>query len=204
MTAATAVARTSMLANGRAGGAGNKNRPGPRAGARAAAAKMLYIWRGPQQAQLSKYKDAYPNQQSANFVVPIVVILFLGVVYVMTQRAGGGFVSFVLMGGAAATMVYWTVFLLRMLREQKPRYARREQESKNWVYDLIRDGESFVFVAEVPGPDDKIAVRLVDGVLYVRGSGGFGKEIPIEGSESMQVVDFKYRNGVLTLRIKDA
>ena len=163
---------------------------------------MLYIWHGRRWAQLSKYKDAYSTRHSANFVVPIVIILFLGVVYVMTQRIGGGFVSFVLIGAASVTMVYWAVVLTRMLRSQKPRYARREQESKNWVYDLIRDGDSFVFVAEVPGPDDKIAVRLIDGVLYVRGSGGFGKEIPIEGSSDMQVVDFKYRNGVLTLRIK--
>jgi len=58
-----------------------------------------------------------------------------------------------------------------------------------------------VFVAEVPGPDDKIMVRLIDGMLYVRGTGEFSKEVPIEGSKEMQVTDFKYRNGVLTLRI---
>jgi len=45
-------------------------------------------------------------------------------------------------------------------------------------------------------------VRLIDGVLYVRGTGNFSKEIPIEGSDDMQIFDFKYRNGVLTLRIK--
>ena len=64
-----------------------------------------------------------------------------------------------------------------------------------------KSGE-FVFVAEVPGPEDKIAVRLVDGMLYVRGTGGFSKEVPIEGANEMQIFDFKYRNGVLTLRIK--
>ena len=32
-----------------------------------------------------------------------------------------------------------------------------------------------VFVAEVPGPEDKIAVRLIDGILYIRGSQGFFK-----------------------------
>ena len=42
----------------------------------------------------------------------------------------------------------------------------------------------------------------VDGILYVRGTGGFSKEIPIEGANEMQIFDFKYRNGVLTLRIK--
>ena len=91
-----------------------------------------------------------------------------------------------------------------MAVDQKPTtYEQaREQETKNWVYDLIKGEEEFVFVAEVPGPEDKIAVRLVDGILYVRGTGGFSKEVPIEGANGMQIFDFKYRNGVLTLRIK--
>ncbi len=59
-----------------------------------------------------------------------------------------------------------------------------------------------MFVAEVPGPEDKIAVRLIDNILYIRGTAGFSKEVPIENSHDMQISDFKYRNGVLTLRIK--
>jgi HSP20 family molecular chaperone IbpA len=90
-----------------------------------------------------------------------------------------------------------------MTKDQKPLYSKmREQETKNWVYDLIKGENEFVFVSEVPGPEDKIAVRLVDGMLYIRGTGGFSKEIPIEGVKEMQIFDFKYRNGVLTLRIK--
>ena len=89
-----------------------------------------------------------------------------------------------------------------MAKAQKPKYTMKEQESKTWVYDLIKGEQEFVFVAEVPGPEDKIMVRLIEGVLYVRGSGGFSKEVPIEGSNDMQIFDFKYRNGVLTLRVK--
>lgn len=151
---------------------------------------------------MSSYKKAYPGQQSLNFVVPILIILFLGIVYIMTQRSGGGFVSFVLIGGAAVTMFYWARILIKMTRDQKPKYSIREQESKNWVYDLIRGDDEFVFVAEVPGPEDKIMVRLIDGILYVRGSGGFSKEVPIEGAGGMQILDFKYKNGVLTLIIR--
>jgi len=77
----------------------------------------------------------------------------------------------------------------------------KRSRGKDWVYDLIRGDNELVFVAEVPGPDDKIMVRLIDGILYVRGSGGFSKEVPIEGSQEMKITDFKYRNGVLTLRI---
>ena len=152
---------------------------------------------------LASYKGAYSNEQSLNFVIPIIVILFLGIIYIMTQRADSGFVSFILIGAAALTMFYWVKVLKKMTKDQKPLYQQsREQETKNWVYDLIKNEGEFVFVAEVPGPEDKIAVRLVDGMLYIRGTMGFSKEIPIEGANSMQIFDFKYRNGVLTLRIK--
>ena len=151
---------------------------------------------------LASYKGTYSNEQSLNFVIPIMVILFLGIIYIMTQRSGSGFVSFILIGAAAITMFYWVHVLKKMTKEQKPVYNAREQETKNWVYDLIKGEGDFVFVAEVPGPEDKIAVRLIDGILYIRGYVGFSKEVSIEGSNEMKIVDFKYRNGVLTLRIK--
>ncbi len=151
---------------------------------------------------MASYKGAYSNEQSLNFVIPIMVILFVGIIYVMSQRSGTGFVSFILIGAAAITMIYWARVLLNMTKELKPKYTIREQEVKNWVYDLIKGEQEFVFVAEVPGPEDKIAVRLIDSTLYIRGSAGFSKEVPIENASDMQIFDFKYRNGVLTLRIK--
>ena len=152
---------------------------------------------------MSKFSNtsSYTNEKSLNFVIPIVVLLFIGIIYLMTQRADGSFVNFILIGVATITTVYWVHILKKMLKNVKPKYTAREAEAKNWVYDLIKGENQFVFVAEVPGPDDKIMVRLIDGILYVRGSGGFSKEVTIEGSNQMQITDFKYRNGVLTLRI---
>ena len=152
---------------------------------------------------MSKFSNttSYTNEKSLNFVIPIVILLFIGIIYVMSQRADGSFVSFILIGVATITTIYWARVLKKMLKNVKPKYTAREAEAKNWVYDLIKGEKQFVFVAEVPGPDDKIMVRLIDGILYVRGTGGFSKEVPIEGSNEMQVADFKYRNGVLTLRI---
>ena len=152
---------------------------------------------------MSKFSNtsSYTNEKSLNFVIPIVVLLFIGIIYVMSQRADGSFVSFILIGVATITTIYWARVLKKMLKNVKPKYTAREAEAKNWVYDLIKGENQFVFVSEVPGPDDKIMVRLIDGMLYVRGSGGFSKEVQIEGSNQMQITDFKYRNGVLTLRI---
>ena len=152
---------------------------------------------------MSKFSNtsSYTNEKSLNFVIPIIVLLFIGVIYVMTQRADGSFVNFILIGVATVTTIYWVHILKKMLKNIKPKYTAREAEAKNWVYDLIKGDNQFVFVAEVPGPDDKIMVRLIDGMLYIRGSGGFSKEVQIEGSNQMKISDFKYRNGVLTLRI---
>jgi len=152
---------------------------------------------------LSKFSNtsSYTNEKSLNFVIPIIVLLFIGIIYIMTQRADGSFVNFILIGVATITTIYWVHILKKMLKNVKPKYTAREAEAKNWVYDLIKGDNQFVFVAEVPGPDDKIMVRLIDGMLYIRGSGGFSKEVQIEGSNQMKISDFKYRNGVLTLRI---
>ncbi len=143
----------------------------------------------------------YTDQKSLNFVIPIILLLGIGVIYVMTQKSDTSFANFILVGAAAITIIYWVPTLKKLVVENKPKYTAKEAEAKNWVYDLIRGDNELVFVAEVPGPDDKIMVRLIDGILYVRGSGGFSKEVPIEGSQEMKITDFKYRNGVLTLRI---
>ena len=152
---------------------------------------------------LSKFSNtpSYTIEKSLNFVIPIVVLLCIGVVYMMSQRAEGNFVNFILIGVATITTFYWVRVIKKMLKNVKPKYTAREAEAKNWVYDLIKGENQFVFVAEVPGPDDKIMVRLIEGILYVRGTGGFSKEVQIEGSNQMKISDFKYRNGVLTLRI---
>ena len=152
---------------------------------------------------LSKFSSTSPQtlEKSLNFVIPIAVLLCIGVVYMLSQRAEGNFVNFILIGVATITTIYWVRVLKKMLKNVKPKYTAREAEAKNWVYDLIKGENQFVFVAEVPGPDDKIMVRLIEGILYVRGTGGFSKEVQIEGSNQMKISEFKYRNGVLTLRI---
>ena len=141
------------------------------------------------------------NENSLNFIIPIIVLVVIGVIYVMSLKSDSNFANFILIGVAAITTFYWVHILKKMTKDQKPKFKVREAEAKNWVYDLIKGDNQFVFVSEVPGPDDKIMVRLIDGILYVRGSGGFSKEVVIEGSNQMQITDFKYRNGVLTLQI---
>ena len=130
------------------------------------------------------------------------VLLFLGVVYITSLRANQGYVSFILIGSAAVVMIYWVRVLKNMTKNVQPQYTAKESDTKNWVYDLIKGENEIVFVAEVPGPEDVVSVRLIDGILYIRGAGRFSKDVPIEVTPDMGIHDFKYRNGVLTLRIR--
>lgn len=151
---------------------------------------------------MASYKKRYSNDKSLDFIIPLMVLLFLGIVYIMSLRATQGYVSFILIGAAAVVMIYWVRVLKNMTKNVQPQYTAKESDTKNWVYDLIKGESEIVFVAEVPGPEDVVSVRLIDGILYIKGAGRFSKEIPIEVTPDMGIHDFKYRNGVLTLRIK--
>ncbi len=151
---------------------------------------------------LTSYKSRYSNDKSFDFIIPLMVLLFLGIVYVLSLRNDAGYVSFILIGITSAIMIYWVRVLKKMTKDNQTQYVPKESETKNWVYDLIKGDNEIVFVAEVPGPEEQVTVRLINGVLYVRGSGHFSKEVSIETTPDMGIHDFKYRNGVLTLRIK--
>ena len=96
---------------------------------------------------MSKFSNtsSLSSEKSLNFVIPIVVLLFIGLVYLMSQKADGSFVSFILIGVATITTIYWVRVLKKMLKNVKPKYTAREAEAKNWVYDLIKGENQFVF-----------------------------------------------------------
>ena len=146
---------------------------------------------------MSTYKSAY-NEKTVSQVVPIIIIGLVGVLYFL---AGDNDVSFILIGIGALAMIFWARVIKKTILSNAPRFTPREQETKNWMYDLFQGESEYVFVAEVPGPEGKIVVRLIDAVLYIRGNGGFYREVPVKGSNHMQITDFQYKNGVLTLRI---
>jgi len=113
-----------------------------------------------------------------------------------------GYVGFILLAIASMLMIYWVRELKKMARTEEPKVMPKEVEQKSWVYDLIKGNEELVFVAEVPGPEDEVNVRLINGVLYIRGGQNFARDVQLDITEDMGIAEFKYRNGVLTLKIR--
>jgi HSP20 family protein len=124
--------------------------------------------------------------------------------FVMLARSQGS-IGFLFLAVASGLMIYWVreIKLMARSEEQMMMLRGEAEQQKDWVYDLIKDNnDEMVFVAEVPGPEDQINVRLTNGLLRIKGGQNFARDVPLELSQEMGISDYKYRNGVLTIRIQ--
>lgn len=120
--------------------------------------------------------------------------------FVLLARSQGG-VGFIFLVIASGLVIYWVREVRLMARSEGSKLVR-EIEQKDWVYDLIKNDDEMVFVAEVPGPEDQINVRLTEGLLRIRAGQNFTRDVPLELTQEMGISDYKYRNGVLTIKIQ--
>jgi len=120
--------------------------------------------------------------------------------FVLLARSQGG-AGFIFLVIASGLMIYWVREVRLMARSEESKLIR-EIEQKDWVYDLIKNDREMVFVAEVPGPEDQINVRLTEGLLRIKGGQNFTRDVPLELTQEMGISDYKYRNGVLTIKIQ--
>ncbi|HEV8405359.1 MAG TPA: Hsp20/alpha crystallin family protein [Nitrososphaera sp.] len=133
--------------------------------------------------------------------MPLLALLFIGVMFVLLARSQGGF-GFIFLAAASGLMIYWVREVKLMARSEDRKMAKDMERHKDWVYDLIKNKDGMIFVAEVPGPEDQISVRLIDGLLRVKGGQNFTRDVPLELTQQMDISDYKYRNGVLTIKIQ--
>ncbi len=150
------------------------------------------------------YARKFAYEGLNGFIIAILALLVVGIMYVFLARTNYSFAGFILVSIASALLIYWAFYLKKIAAVEEPIKYRQElmQEAKSWVYDLIKSENEIVFVAEVPGPEDAVNVRLINGVLYIRGGQGFAKEVPLDISDDMGIAEFRYRNSILTLKIK--
>ncbi|HZC88316.1 MAG TPA: Hsp20/alpha crystallin family protein [Nitrososphaera sp.] len=123
--------------------------------------------------------------------------------FVLFARAQGG-IGFIFLTVGSGLLIYWIREIRIMMRpiDEKMATLHDSPDQKDWVYDLINNNGEMVFVAEVPGPEDQINVRLTNGMLQIKGGQNFVRNVPVELTEEMSISDYKYRNGVLTVKIQ--
>lgn len=130
-------------------------------------------------------------------------MMLIGGMYVIMSRDSQDGASFILITIAAGLVVYWVREVRKISRSEDQKRMPREVEQKDWVYDLIKSNNEMVFVAEVPGPEEQINVRLASGILRIKGGQNFSKDVQLDLTTEMGISDYKYRNGVLTIKIQE-
>lgn len=136
-----------------------------------------------------------------DFFVPLLSLLFLGVMYILITRISQSYSGFLLVSVASVLMIYWVRELKHIVKDEDSKPLPGDVDPKDWVYDLIKNKNEMIFVAEVPGPEEQIDVSLTIGNLHVKSGQNFAKTIPLDLNEEMNISDFKYRNGILTIKI---
>ena len=139
--------------------------------------------------------------RSVDFIVPLIALLLIGVMFAFLARAQGG-LGFIFLAVASGLMIYWVREVKHMARSEERKMSKEIEQQKDWIYDLIKNQDGMVFVAEVPGPEEQINVKLASGMLRIKGGQNFTKDVPLELTQEMGIFEYKYRNGVLTIRIQ--
>jgi HSP20 family molecular chaperone IbpA len=127
--------------------------------------------------------------------------------FVLIAHAQNG-IGFIFLAVASGFLIYW-IREIRMISnssDDKMTTLKSMQGQQNdWIYDVIKNKDNeIIFVAEVPGPEDQIKIRLTNCTLHIKVGQNFVRDVPLEGTkeEEMNISDYKYRNGVLTIKIQ--
>jgi HSP20 family molecular chaperone IbpA len=135
-----------------------------------------------------------------DFMTPLLALLFIGIMFVLFARSQGN-IGFIFVAASSGLLIYW-VREIRLMARSSEEKMKIDADQKDWIYDLIKNNDEVVFVAEVPGPEEQINVKLTGGLLHIKGGQNFARDIPLEQEQEMGISDYKYRNGVLTIKIQ--
>jgi len=112
-------------------------------------------------------------------------------------RAKGGFLGSIIGFTVILMLIYWLREIRKIFVEEKPKEVESDHE---WLHDLIEVEDSITLVARVPGPPDKVKVKINDETLEIRGGGNFLKRLQVP--RDSKILEKSYVNGVLQVKLK--
>jgi len=138
-----------------------------------------------------------PELDLANILAVFVGVIAIAIILTLLVRLQRGLLGIVLGCLAAILVAYWILDLRRTIRKE---FKIKPSENRGWSHDIIEDRTEILVVGKVPGPEEKIEVRLHDNLLEVKGGLHFRELITLPA----RAVSFNaaYNNGVLEIRLR--
>ncbi len=129
-------------------------------------------------------------------MITVLGLILIGVMLMFLIRIQRGLLGFLLSTLAALLLFYWLREFKRTVKEELKRKTAVETD---WVYDIVDHGKELLIVAEVPGPKEKVKVKLAHKTLKIFGGQGFKKTVKL--SKDAEIKEAIYRNNVLQVKL---
>lgn len=125
---------------------------------------------------------------------PLTVVLLatlMIVIIMLALRMHRGFIGIVLASIAVFILFYWIKEVRKMLKKSG---------LKDFIYEVLDEGNYVSIIAQVPGPEDDVKVLMLGKRVIIKGGGGFRKTVVLP--HRVELIDKSYKNGVLTIKMQ--
>jgi len=139
-----------------------------------------------------------PFEEMLSFALLIIGIVVIGVILILIVRVQRGWLGVILAGLAAVLLAYWLKETRKTIREELA--PTSYIKSKKWIHEVIDAEAEVTVVAEVPGPEEKVKVKLMGNTLEISGGHNYEKIIELPGRA--EIVKTTYVNNVLNVRLR--
>lgn len=137
------------------------------------------------------------DAQIISLIVIIIGIIIIGIILAIIARVERGLLGIILAGLTSVILIYWLKEILKMVKSE---WVKQEVKREDWNYDIINESDGLIIVAEVPGPEEEVKVRVINRELEIRGGKNFKKTLKLD--EDMEITQFSYVNGILQVKLK--
>ncbi|PUA34195.1 MAG: hypothetical protein B9J98_00975 [Candidatus Terraquivivens tikiterensis] len=137
--------------------------------------------------QASKDQGVHGLRPMAATLLAIIML----VVVMLALRLQRGFIGILLVAVTAFVFFYWIREVRKMLRASRLR---------DFIYEVVDEGDFISIIAQVPGPEDAVNVLTLGKRIVIKGGGGFKKTLVL--SHRVTLMQKSYKNGVLTVRMQ--
>ncbi|MBS7606504.1 Hsp20/alpha crystallin family protein [Candidatus Bathyarchaeota archaeon] len=123
---------------------------------------------------------------SAAIAILLIILVF---------KVKGGFIGIALGTITIIALIYWLREVRRIFQQQENMYPAEH----DWLYEFIEEGENLILVASVPGPSERVKIKIIDSFIEIRGGGNFVRRVQIP--KDVRIVEKSYANGVLRVKL---
>lgn len=128
----------------------------------------------------------------------LILFLIIGLtLLIVSLRLFRGIVGLIVGSLMLGLLAYWFM----EIRKTASSKTFKVNKTTSWLCDVIDEGEVLKVIAEVPGPEQKVKVKLVkNNKLLIKSIGGFKKTVNL--GYKVKVKDVSYSNGILNVTLK--